>query len=107
MSKKSVTNVTFVTKGQNFSYYGILKGDTFNINMSQSDIIISNLENLHIHKKLNFEMKMSLCDTFKSKLSRFEITKIIHILTNADKSQIYDTFFSSLSLYENIGILPK
>ena len=51
--KKSVTNVTFVTNGQNVSYMVIFKGDTFEIDVSQSDILISNCRD-----------KSDVCDSF-------------------------------------------
>ena len=51
--KISVTNVTFVTKGQNVSYMVIFKGDTFEIDVSQSDILISNCRD-----------KSDVCDSF-------------------------------------------
>ena len=72
--KKSVTNVTFVTKGQNVSYMVIFKGDTFEIDVSQRDILISNcrdkslksvtFENHHITDILSFCDKRDVCDAY-------------------------------------------
>ena len=81
----------------------ILNGDTFEHN-SVTKWHFSQILKIHEYQKnshiVTFEMKMSLCDTFISKVSPFEITIISDILTFGDKSDVCDAFFSPLVLYK-------
>ena len=81
----------------------ILNGDTFEYK-SVTKWHFSQILKIHEYQKnshfVTFEMKMSLCDTFISKVSPFEITIISDILTFGDKSDVCDAFFSPLVLYK-------
>ena len=81
----------------------MLNGDTFE-HKSVTKWHFSQILKIHEYQKnshfVTFEMKMSLCDTFISKVSPFEITIISDILTFGDKSDVCDAFFSPLVLYK-------